>query len=214
MTHGTLDRFWVPYVGEWPLSQLAAPHNYRVSDDGRHFHLAVPLLAAGLVYESISLQGLTARLDFSLRDNKTRSVLASFAVVCTFPTGQLLVCLPNGTLVAMVLSRDTKPTLDPRRTHLKDPGCGPVASDSSRALFSFSLASCGTTRRFEGGYLVYENEVTFVPEDVPATSPIITRDSWYRLTLRCRYPLTEMLWVSAQQQLGENAVSVPHRPVG
>ncbi|KAG6920620.1 hypothetical protein G0U57_016097, partial [Chelydra serpentina] len=51
MTHGTLDRFWVPYVGERPLSQLAAPHSYRVSDDDRHFHLAVPLLAAGLVYE-------------------------------------------------------------------------------------------------------------------------------------------------------------------
>uniref|UniRef100_A0A8C4YE75 ZP domain-containing protein n=1 Tax=Gopherus evgoodei TaxID=1825980 RepID=A0A8C4YE75_9SAUR len=201
MTHGTLDRFWVPYVGERPLSQLAAPHSYRVSDDGHHFHLAVPLLAAGLVYESISLQGLTARLDFSLRDKKTRSVLASFAVVCTFPTGQLLVCLPNGTLVAMVLSRDTKPAIDPRRTHLKDPDCGPVASDSSRALFSFSLASCGTTRRFEGGYLVYENEVTFVPEGVPATSPIITRDSRYRLTLRCRYPLTEMLWVSCPADL-------------
>lgn len=51
MTHGTLDRFWIPYVGERPLSQLAAPHSYRVSDDGRHFHLAVPLLAAGLAYE-------------------------------------------------------------------------------------------------------------------------------------------------------------------
>ncbi|XP_067402990.1 uncharacterized protein [Emydura macquarii macquarii] len=51
MTHGTLDRFWVPYVGERPLSQLASAHNYTVSDDGRHFRLAVPLLAAGLVYE-------------------------------------------------------------------------------------------------------------------------------------------------------------------
>ncbi|XP_074868269.1 uncharacterized protein LOC142022395 [Carettochelys insculpta] len=214
LTHGTLDRFWVPYIGEQPLSQLAAPNSYQVSDDGHHFHLAVPLLAPGLAYESISLQGLTARLDFSFRDKKTFLVLASFTVVCTFPTGQLLVCLPNRTMVATVLSLDTRPALDPRRTHLRDPSCGPVAFDSLRALFSFSLASCGTTWRFEGGFLLYENEVTFVPEGIPATSPIVTRDSWYRLTLRCRYPLTETLWVLAHQQLPKEVVSGPLQPVG
>uniref|UniRef100_K7GAA4 ZP domain-containing protein n=1 Tax=Pelodiscus sinensis TaxID=13735 RepID=K7GAA4_PELSI len=164
MTRGSLDRFWVPYVGEQPLSQQAAPHSYQVSDDGHHFRLAVSLLAPGLAYESISLHWLAARLEFSLRDNKTLAVLASFSIVCTFPTGQLLVCLPNGTMVATVRSLDTRPALDPRRTHLRDPSCGPVASDSSQALFSFSLASCGTTRQFEGDSLVYENEVTFVPE--------------------------------------------------
>ncbi|XP_075757573.1 uncharacterized protein LOC112546096 isoform X2 [Pelodiscus sinensis] len=214
MTRGSLDRFWVPYIGEQPLSQQAAPHSYQVSDDGHHFRLAVSLLAPGLAYESISLHRLAARLEFSLRDNKTLAVLASFSIVCTFPTGQLLVCLPNGTMVATVRSLDTRPALDPRRTHLRDPSCGPVASDSSQALFSFSLASCGTTRQFEGDSLVYENEVTFVPEGVPAIFPIISRDSWYRLTLRCRYPLAETLWIWARHQLQEDVASGPRQSVG
>ncbi|XP_053115342.1 uncharacterized protein LOC128329009 [Hemicordylus capensis] len=203
MTRGNMDHYWAPYVGNRPLTpEMAVAQNYTVHEDGGRFYLSVPLLAAGLVYEDISLQGVTARLDFSLRDNKTLAVMVAFPVACLFPTRKLLVCLPNGTMMATVLSLDTKPALDPRRTHLWDKTCGPVAADESRALFSFPLASCGTTRRFEGNYLVYENEVTFGREMIPEANPVITRDSHYRLTLRCRYPLNETLRVWAQRHLG------------
>ncbi|XP_062993164.1 uncharacterized protein LOC134405840 [Elgaria multicarinata webbii] len=211
MTRGNLDRYWVSYVGTLELTkQLVISQNYTVQDDGSNFYLSVPFLAAGLVYEDISLQGLSARLDFSLRDNKTHATLVAFPVTCIFPTGKLLVCLPNGTMTATVVSLDTKPDLDPRRTHLRDRNCGPVAADETRALFSFPVATCGTTRRFEGNYLVYENEVTFRRWMIPEANPVITRDSQYRLTLRCRYPLNETLRIWARQLPGEWATPVPY----
>nr|XP_056720067.1 uncharacterized protein LOC130490263 [Euleptes europaea] len=211
MTHGNLDRYWVPYVGNLQLTgKVAESQNYTVWDDGSRFHLSVPLLASGLVYEDISLQGVTARLDFSLRDNKTLSAKMTFPISCIFPAEKLIVCLPNGTMAATVLSLDTKPALDPRRTHLRDEKCGPVVADESRALFSFPVATCGTTRRFEGNYLVYENEVTFKRQMIPEADPVITRDSQYSLTLRCRYPLNETLRVWAQQLMGGMVTPVPY----
>ncbi|XP_061446070.1 uncharacterized protein LOC133366692 isoform X2 [Rhineura floridana] len=211
MTHGNLDRYWVPYVGDFQLTaELAISQNYTMREDGSYFYLSVPLLATGLAYEDISLQGLTARLDFSLRNNKTLATVIAFPVGCIFPTGKLLVCLPNGTIMATVLSLDTKPALDPRKTHLRDKNCGPVAADESRALFSFPVASCGTTRRFDGNYLVYENEVSFRREIIPEANPIITRDSQYRLTLRCRYPLNETLRVWARRLPSEQATPRPY----
>ncbi|XP_066486649.1 uncharacterized protein [Tiliqua scincoides] len=204
MTHGNLDRYWIPHVGNLPLTnEVAVARNYSIQDDGNYFYLSVPLLAAGLVYEDISLQGLVARLGFNLRDNKTREIVIEFPFACTFPTRKLLVCFPNGTVAATVLSLDTKPALDPRRTHLRDKNCGPLAADETRALFSFPVATCGTTRRFEGNYLVYENEVIFRREVISQANPVITRDPQYRLTLSCRYPLNETLRVWAKRLLGQ-----------
>ncbi|XP_060111578.1 uncharacterized protein LOC132583875 [Heteronotia binoei] len=211
MTRGNLDRYWVPYVRNLRLTaELAESQNYTVQDDGSRFYLSVPLLAAGLTYEDISLQGLTARLDFSLRDNKTLEVIITFPVSCIFPTGKLLVCLPNGTMAATVLSLDTKPAFDPRRTHLLDENCEPVAADESRALFSFPVFTCGTTQRFEDNYLVFENEVISKRRLIPESNPAITRDSQYRLTLRCRYPLNETLRVWAQQLQGGLVMPMPY----
>ncbi|XP_072833095.2 uncharacterized protein LOC110087657 [Pogona vitticeps] len=211
MIRGNLDRYWVPYVGNVRLTnEFVVSQNYTVQDDGHYFYLFIPLLAVGLSYQDISLQGVTAQLDFNLRDNKTQAITVAFPVACIFPTGKLLVCFPNGTMTATVLSLDTKPNLDPRKTHLRDQNCGPVAADETRALFSFPVTTCGTTRRFEGDYMVYENEVFFRREMVPEANPVITRDSQYRLTLRCRYPLNETLRVWARRLLGERGTPAPY----
>ncbi|KAM6450087.1 uncharacterized protein PHA67_017284 [Liasis olivaceus] len=214
MTRGNLDRYWIPYVGSLQLTnELAVSQNYTVQDDGSYFYLLVPFLATGLVYEDISLHGVTARLDFSLRDNKTLLAMVDFSRSCIFPTGKLLVCLSNGTMTATILSLDTKPELNPRRTHLQDKNCRPVAADETKALFAFPVATCGTTRRFEGNYLVYENEVIFEREMIPEANPIITRDPQYRLTLRCRYRLNETLRAWAQRLLRQWVTPGPY-PLG
>ncbi|XP_030043513.1 uncharacterized protein LOC115457940 [Microcaecilia unicolor] len=205
MTRGSLDRYWVPYVREMPLTEaLVQSQNYAVQEDASTYRLEVPPLATGLVYEDITLRGLRVRLDFALRDNKTLAVKTTFSVTCNFPTGALLVCLPNRTMVATVLSLDARPAFDPRRTHLRDKNCRPTEADELRALFVFSLSSCGTSRRFDSNYLIYENDVTFEPEMIPVTAPVISRDSEYKLTIRCCYSLHEVasVWLDRNVSSG------------
>ncbi|XP_070585122.1 uncharacterized protein [Erythrolamprus reginae] len=211
MRRGNLDRYWIPYVADFKLTnELALLQNYAVEDDGSYFNLSVPFLATGLIYEDISLDGVTVRLDFSLRDNKTLLKTVEFSQSCVFPTGRMLVCFPNGTMIATVLSLDTKPELNPSRTHLRDKNCKPVLVDDTKAIFTFSATTCGTVKIFEEDYLVYENEVIFGRQIIPEAKPIITRDPHYRLTLRCRYRLSENLRVWAQQLLREGVTARPH----
>ncbi|OCT90720.1 uncharacterized protein zpy1.L isoform X2 [Xenopus laevis] len=192
MTRGNIDMYWIPHIRNLPLTAaLATSQNYKITQRGPMLLIEIPLFSVGLAYEDISLRGIRARVDFSLKDNKTLQVRSSYSFVCNFPTDQLLLCLPNGTMKATVFSLDTKPRFDPRETHLKDPTCKPQEADNDRALFSFSVFSCGTTRQFVGDYLVYENEVTFDRKGLPPIKPIISRNSTYRLTLRCRYPLMD-----------------------
>ncbi|XP_026539714.1 uncharacterized protein LOC113422781 [Notechis scutatus] len=211
MIRGNLDHFWVPFVGGLQLTnEFAVSQNYTIQDDGRYFFLSAPFLATGLMYENLSLHGVTVRLDFSLRDNKTLLTMVEFSRSCVFPTGKLLVCFPNGTITATILSLDTKPDLNPRRTHLRDKNCRPVEVDGTKALFTFSVSTCGTLRKFEENYLVYENEVMFEREIIPKAKAIITRDPQYRLTLRCRYRLNETLRVLVQRLLREGVAAGPH----
>nr|XP_033780942.1 uncharacterized protein LOC117350631 [Geotrypetes seraphini] len=205
MSRGSLDRYWLPYVRELPLTEaLVQSQNYTVQEGSATYRLAVPPLAAGLVYEDITLRGLRVRLDFSLRDNTTLAVKTTFSVTCHFPTGALLVCLPNRTMVATVFGLDTRPAFDPRRTHLRDRNCRPTEADELRALFVFSLSSCGTSRRFDSNYLIYENDVTFEPEMMPIAAPVISRDSEYKLTIQCRYSLHEVasVWLERNVSYG------------
>ncbi|KAG8140822.1 hypothetical protein E2320_003480 [Naja naja] len=121
-----------------------------------------------------------------------------------------ILCFPNGTITATMLSLDTKPELNPRKTHLRDKNCRPVEVDDTKALFTFSVSTCGTLRKFEENYLVYENEVVFEREMIPKAKAIITRDPQYRLTLRCRYRLNETLRVLVQQFLRRGLAAGPN----
>ncbi|KAM4678380.1 uncharacterized protein O3C94_010303 [Discoglossus pictus] len=199
MTHGNVDIFWIPYIRNLRLTEaLIKSQNYTVYHRDSNFHFEVPLFAVGLMYEDVSLGGISARLDFSLRDNKTLEVRSNFSVVCNFPTDRMLICLPNGTMKVVVISSDTKPSFNPQRTHLRDPACTPVEADDTRALFSFSVSACGTIRQISGDFMVYENEIQFDREVLPKVQPVISRDPTYRLTLRCRYPIKDIQRVWGQ----------------
>ncbi|XP_054474249.1 uncharacterized protein LOC129106966 isoform X2 [Anoplopoma fimbria] len=88
------------------------------------------------------------------------------------------------------LLNSTWPTVQPDRTTLLDPTCGPKQTDGSRVLFEFKMDSCGTRRMVGETYMVYENEILHDGQLVADGPNFISRESQFKLTVRCFYPLS------------------------
>ncbi|MGH0163016.1 UNVERIFIED_CONTAM: hypothetical protein FKN15_044158 [Acipenser sinensis] len=205
-THGNMDYFWVVYIGKHQLtSELAANRGY-IFTNLTKFIVEVPVFSVGCICEDISLRGVSVRVELTLRSAATLEVVLSSIQRCQFPTKQLLVCMPNGVMTVVAVTMEPIPVVEPSKTTLLDKPCKPKEFDSTRALFTFSVNTCGTRSKVVGNYLIYENEVVYTRALFPPNAPVITRDSEYRLTIRCRYFLNDTVKLLAERK----AVPVPY----
>ncbi|XP_067884652.1 uncharacterized protein [Heterodontus francisci] len=203
VTHGTLDQYWIPFIGNVRLTPHSAEqYGYIFSDNGTHLILSIPHAAAEVVHEAINKQGLRNRFDFKLKDNKTLDVLANFSVSCSFPVTDFITCFPNGRIVITALKLEALLGVNGKMM-LKDKTCGPKESDEFKATFEFSANSCGTSRRFEGDYMIYENEVVYFKKSAPASDPI------YRLAISCHYRVNDSLHLQFEHQVNPQPTVVP-----
>ncbi|XP_067393567.1 zona pellucida sperm-binding protein 4-like isoform X2 [Emydura macquarii macquarii] len=99
-------------------------------------------------------------------------------------------CTPDGQFSIAVSQDVTLPPLILDSVHLasgRSAGCVPVAQNNAFVLFQFPLSACGTIFRMAGDQGVYENELV-ADRDVRTWSlGSITRDSTFRLHVRCSY---------------------------
>ncbi|MBN3311537.1 ZP2 protein, partial [Atractosteus spatula] len=123
-------------------------------------------------------------LSFSMRGNPVTMLLNPTCPCQNTTEGPTPFCI-DGKMNFVVLSTITLPPLDLSTVRLRDSSCGPTSSSADRLVYSIPLLSCGTTLTVVGGKLIYENEVRSLLRD--RTMGIITRDSEFRLTLRCYY---------------------------
>ncbi|KAJ8416654.1 hypothetical protein AAFF_G00325320 [Aldrovandia affinis] len=190
--YGNQDFQWEMYLGhrrlDWELVDLGG---YVIETEEDYFSVELPLYSLGMTFEDLRLQGLVARVEASLVNVETMRVEYTFIQRCTFPLKELLVCLPEGKIVVVADTSRTTPPIEPHLTTLLDQSCGPIDSDSTRALFSFRVDSCGTIRTLEGNRLVYENEVTYREKLLPTPDPLTYQKPRYRLTIQCRYPAND-----------------------
>ncbi|XP_066545251.1 zona pellucida sperm-binding protein 2 [Amia ocellicauda] len=100
---------------------------------------------------------------------------------CT-PSVKLVLC-EDGMMTFEVLSTLTVPPLNLSTVRLRDPSCKPTIASSYSLAYNIPLFGCGTTLKMVHGKLVYENEIWSMLRDL---NPI-TRDSVFKLTLRCYY---------------------------
>ncbi|XP_044185770.1 uncharacterized protein LOC122965674 isoform X1 [Thunnus albacares] len=185
------ESLWEVGVDQEPLTpQLAAQRGYHLHSDSHKTTLEVPVFSIGYTYEGINLSNFYGTFKLLLRDSKTLEVQTSTSKHCLFKTEDMIVCSADGTMTVVTTPTSTWPTVQPERTSLLDPSCGPKQTDRSRVLFEFKLDSCGTRAMVGDSYVVYENEILHDRQLIADGPNFISRESQFKLTVRCFYPLS------------------------
>uniref|UniRef100_H3AAA7 Zona pellucida sperm-binding protein 4 n=1 Tax=Latimeria chalumnae TaxID=7897 RepID=H3AAA7_LATCH len=99
-------------------------------------------------------------------------------------------CSKTGHFVILLEKEMTKPPLDLTSVYLKggfSTSCNPVNRSSDLIVFNFPVSACGAIKKVEGGYVIYETDVMATRQVLEGPKGKVTRDSLFRLTVRCRY---------------------------
>ncbi|XP_044040978.1 uncharacterized protein LOC122870680 [Siniperca chuatsi] len=181
---------WELFIGAHKLdSDLLEMGGFVVEAEEDYLTVEIPSYSPVMNYGELTLRGLVSGVEVSVMGAESLKVEDSLVHKCTFPVGELLGYIQQAQTGAS--TPPTPPPTHPNRTTLLDPSCVPMETDSARALFSFSLDSCGTTVTTEENFLVYENQISYNQDFLPLDDPLIHRDSPYRLTVQCRYPAND-----------------------
>ncbi|KAK3568050.1 hypothetical protein QTP86_029260 [Hemibagrus guttatus] len=141
---------WELYVGDCRLDlELLQLGGYRLNggdDGGGIWHTVLYYVEYDRcdVWD-LNLKNTIVKMDVTAVRMVARKVEHSLVQCCSFPVWEFLGCFPEGRIVIVTDMTHTIPPTKPNSTSLLDASCKPTARDSSRALFNFSLDSCGTT---------------------------------------------------------------------
>ncbi|XP_032550097.1 zona pellucida sperm-binding protein 4 [Chiroxiphia lanceolata] len=99
-------------------------------------------------------------------------------------------CTPDGQF-SIAVSRDvTLPPIVLDSVQLASghsTGCVPTVKNNAFVVYQFPLSACGTTFQVTGDQAIYENELVASRDVKTASLGSVTRDSTFRLHVRCSY---------------------------
>ncbi|KAL2095235.1 hypothetical protein ACEWY4_009954 [Coilia grayii] len=187
--YGNMDTDWAVYVGgerlDWDVVQVAG---YNLVAQKDQFGVDVPLYSQGMTYEGLGMEGLLVSVQLSLSHLDTGENI-TYRQHCLFPVQELLVCLPDGRIIVLVDTSAASPPIDPKWTSLLNPSCRPLHTNHTRALFSFSIDTCGTIKTLKDGELSYANEVRYTPAVLPHMTPPSIHQLSFRVPVGCVHPV-------------------------
>uniref|UniRef100_A0A673D157 ZP domain-containing protein n=1 Tax=Sphaeramia orbicularis TaxID=375764 RepID=A0A673D157_9TELE len=180
----SLDHKWEVVIGSDPLtSDLANQYSYIMSNDSNDLLLEAPLFTQGYEYKNMTLEGFNGTFEIHVRDRETSNIQSSTVKTCPFTAQELIVCSTDGMMTVVADLSSAIPSGGvPARTNLLDKNCGPREADDTRALFSFTVSSCGSVVKLDNENVTYENEI-FYSEAAPD-------ESTDRVIVQCTYPLS------------------------
>ncbi|XP_042256480.1 uncharacterized protein LOC121888936 [Thunnus maccoyii] len=192
LDHRPFDYLWDISIGSDPLtSELAAQHGYIMSNDSQSLLLKVPLFTQGYEYKDFTLKGFSGTFEILVRDHETSEVQISAVKTCPFTTNELIVCSPDGRMTVVAdLSLAIPSGGIPARANLIDKYCGPKEADSTRALFSFPLNSCGSIVKLNKENVTYQNEIFYSKKFL--NKKAVSDNTMERVTIQCTYPLARL----------------------
>ncbi|XP_041888680.1 uncharacterized protein LOC121666803 [Corvus kubaryi] len=162
ISHGNVDQNWLPFISDWHLTpEGAQKYNYSLRDNGTHLAISVPFLSSHVNYEGFHTSAIKASFYLTLKDGLTLAQRRDFSVSCIFSPSELIQCLPNGTVIITAIKLVGDEDLDTALLVLRDRQCKPSLVTEKTATFKFNVNTCGTSRKFNGTTVTYENEVLY-----------------------------------------------------
>ncbi|KAM4784905.1 zona pellucida sperm-binding protein 2-like isoform 2-T2 [Cyanocitta cristata] len=162
VSHGNVDQNWLPFISDWHLTpEGAQKYNYSLRDNGTHLAISVPFLSSHVNYEGFHTSAIKASFYLTLKDGLTLAHRRDFSVSCIFSPSELIQCLPNGTVIITAIKLVGDEDLDTALLVLRDRQCKPSLVTEKTATFKFNVNTCGTSRKFNGTTMTYENEVLY-----------------------------------------------------
>ncbi|KAK3575456.1 hypothetical protein QTP86_026858 [Hemibagrus guttatus] len=125
-------------------------------------------------------------------DNR-RFIQAYHGPMCYYGKAVTFQCTMDGQFI-LVISRDvTIPSIKLDYLSILEATGGPceaVDSNADFAIYQFPVTACGSRKKVEGNYIVYENTMASSYEVGFGPHGTITRDGSFELTFQCRYLAT------------------------
>ncbi|XP_028296534.1 uncharacterized protein LOC114458327 [Gouania willdenowi] len=191
---------WEVGVQHHPLTpELVHTRGYTLYQDHNRTTLEVPTFSVGFTYDGINLSSFYGTFQLLLRDSRSLEVQTSTTKRCLFRTRDMIVCSANGTVTLVTTLTGAWPLVPAHRTRLLDPSCGPKQAQGDRVLFEFKLDSCGTRTTRQ------------LISDGPN---VISRESEFRMTARCFYPLGSVLRMFVDQSFTSDGYGLISKDAG
>ncbi|NXC04016.1 ZP4 protein, partial [Orthonyx spaldingii] len=111
---------------------------------------------------------------------------------CYFGNTVTAHCTPDGQFSIAVSREVTLPPIVLDSVQLASghsTGCVPVLKNNAFVVYQFPLSACGTTFQVTGDQVVYENELVATRDMKTRSFGSVTRDSIFRLYVRCSYSI-------------------------
>ncbi|NWI83737.1 ZP4 protein, partial [Dryoscopus gambensis] len=112
---------------------------------------------------------------------------------CYFGNTVTARCTPDGQFSIAVSQDVTLPPVALDSVQLASghsTGCVPVLKNNAFVVYQFPLSACGTTFQVTGDQAIYENELVASRDVKTGSLGSVTRDSIFRLHVRCSYSIS------------------------